>query len=715
MARTLIGELLLRIKADTREAKSVSDALKNIEAHSKSLANAPWGAGMQRTLEKLKATPREIDLVRRSWDELTRSMANNGLDKTMRKNNISAWRQATVSHLAAVRREMNRSSEAAKAFRSRMDDLKKMGLLALGGYTGAYVAQAGTREALTAASRERAVEAEAKFAGLSEGDRGKIGKRANELAVRYNLNRGDVLDMLKDSSLAMPNTDTAISMSDAQARAMISWQNLFGKEGALDGLRRFNKAMDNLNVQDPEEYTHILDTVMRAQQVIGKDVDPESIAQAVKYSRASGKIFSKDFMFNWLPLLAAETGGSDAGTATRAMYDQFIGGKATKKALAEQERLGLRKDGQLTDATGFVQNPYTWAYNNIGKILKDQGVDSETDEGKAKIAQLVSSIASNRLAADFITRALYGYKQTERAATERMPKAYGLDAADTLQQENPFAGFAAFKDAVSNLAAAVMPMETISSGLNKMANGINAFQQKLRDGDALAWGAVGAGGVAVGAGALGVGAVITSWMTAGPALNGAAAALEAAAISLGSKGGVGEVASDTAKKAAAGGGLWAIIKAGAKSAGVGGALTGATEMLTSSPGSTFDEQVRIQGERKEGLKRDLKRYFGWMVGDEEAQAANTKGIVAAHTGATVTPEVDSEKAIYQAQIAADDIRNALNVTVGPNVDLSGLDALQSKLLACVASLGQLRAGIPATVSDLSSQLNRSFSDHQLTP
>ncbi|MDQ4682651.1 hypothetical protein, partial [Stenotrophomonas maltophilia group sp. RNC7] len=78
-------------------------------------------------------------------------------------------------------------------------------------------------------------------------------------------------------------------------------------------------------------------------------------------------------------------------------------------------------------------------------------------------------------------------------------------------------------------------------------------------------------------------------------------------------------------------------------------------------------------------------------------------------------KVETQQAVSEAQAASSEIQNALNVTVGPTVDTSGLDALHSKLLACVASLGQLRAGIPATVSDLSSQLNRSFSDHQLTP
>jgi hypothetical protein len=49
-------------------------------------------------------------------------------------------------------------------------------------------------------------------------------------------------------------------------RAMLVLKGPFGKEGAINGLRVFNKAMDNMGVQDPELYTKMLDGYVRSQQ-----------------------------------------------------------------------------------------------------------------------------------------------------------------------------------------------------------------------------------------------------------------------------------------------------------------------------------------------------------------------------------------------------------------------------------------------------------------
>lgn len=134
MARTLIGELLLKVRADTKEAKSVNDALERIERNAKRLGDAPWGIGMQRQLDKLKATPRELDLIQQSWDRLIRDIKTNNLDAAMRKNRIASWRQATINDLTAVRSHMNRTHEATKKLSRSLDNLKKFGFLAAGGY-----------------------------------------------------------------------------------------------------------------------------------------------------------------------------------------------------------------------------------------------------------------------------------------------------------------------------------------------------------------------------------------------------------------------------------------------------------------------------------------------------------------------------------------------------------------------------------------------------
>ncbi len=735
MARTLIGELLLRVKADTKEAETVSKALHKIEQDSKRLNAAPWGLGMQKQLDKLKATPREFDLVLRSWERLNQGFQSRNLTDAMRKNDIAAWRQATVSHLTAVRARLNETERSAGRLHAQFENMKKFGYLMGGGYTGLYMASTGTRAALTAASQERVQQAEMKYAGLSEGERGKIDSSADKFVSKYNLNKAEVLEVLKDSSLNAIDTDTALSMADPMMKAMLVLKNLFGKEGAVDGLRAFNKAMDNMGVQDPELYTKMLDGYVRSQQVIGRDISPESYAQAIKFARAPGKAYGKDFISTWLPYMAAETGGSDAGGKIRAAFDNLATGRTPLAQLERQIELGLRQGvvrnnkgkivdpGTLTESDRFYANPLEWMDGVLKPALVKQGIDVNNS---GDMAAYVGKIVGNRLAGDMLFGALEQFDQYKRQKENRGDNAFGLKAADTIQAENPFAAFDAFKDAMSNLSAAVMPMDTISSGLNTMASVINNFQQSLRDGNPAAWGGLALGGTAVVGGPVAL-LLKAGWdlITAGTALKGSAAALDAAAAKLGAAGGM--PGGTDGKKATKGNGTWSAITAAlGKAATVGAALTTATSLLSDSPGDTFEEQVAIQAKRKDGLKRDLSRYFGWAgnrdfwLGDSSTSIRDklkidTGGTFASNREDSITPQVDGEQALQQAHSTAEDIRNALNVTVGPTVDLVGLNALQAKLQACVATLQQLKVGIPSTVADLNNQLNRSFSDHQLTP
>jgi hypothetical protein len=655
----------------------------------------------------------------------------------MRKNDIAVWRQSTVTHLTAIRAEWKRLEDSQMSATQRFREAARFGVGAFGVYGATHALARGGREALIAASNERVQQAEMKYAGLSEGERGKIDTSADKYVSKYNLNKAEVLEVLKDSSLNAINTDTALTMADPMMRAMLVLKGPFGKEGAINGLRAFNKAMDNMGVQDPELYTKMLDGYVRSQQVIGRDISPESYAQAIKFARAPGKAYGKDFISMWLPFMAGETGGSDAGGKIRAAFDNLATGRTPLEQLSLQDELGLREGvvrnkkgkivekGKLTQADRFYANPLEWMDGVLKPALEKRGVDVNN---AGDMASYVGNIVGNRLAGDMLFAAMEQFDQYKRQKENRGDNAFGLKAADTIQTENPFAAYDAFKDAMSNLSAAVMPMDTISSGLNTMASVINNFQQSLRDGNPVAWGGLALGGTAVVGGPVAM-LVKAGWdlITAGTALKGSAAALDAAAARLGASGGMPGGADD--KTPPKGKGTWSAITAAlGKAATVGAVLTTATSLLSDSPGDTFEEQASIQKNRKDGLKRDLNRYFGWMgdrdfwLGDSSTSIRDklkidTDGTFASNRASdgSFTPQVNGEQALQQARSTAEDIRNALNVTVGPTVDLAGLNALQAKLQACVATLQQLKVGIPSTVADLSNQLNRSFADHQLTP
>jgi|GEM_PF-4078651 len=731
MARTLIGELLLRVKADTKEAQTVSNALRNIEQDSKRLNSASWGMGLQRQLDKLKATPREMDLVQRSWDGLVKSFQSRNLTAAMRKNDIAVWRQSTVTHLTAVRAEWKRLEEGQTSAMRRFREAARFGAGTLGVYGATHALARGGRGALIAASNERVQQAEMKYAGLSEGERGKIDTSADKYVSKYNLNRAEVLEVLKDSSLNAINTDTALSMADPMMRAMLVLKGPFGKEGAINGLRVFNKAMDNMGVQDPELYTKMLDGYVRSQQVIGQDISPEGYAQAIKFARAPGKAYGKDFISMWLPFMAGETGGSDAGGKIRAAFDNLATGRTPLEQLSLQDELGLREGvvrnkkgkivekGKLTQADRFYANPLEWMDGVLKPALEKRGVDVNN---AGDMASYVGNIVGNRLAGDMLFAAMEQFDQYKRQKEKRGDNAYGLRAADTIQSENPFAAFDAFKDAMSNLSAAVMPMDAISSGLNTMASVINNFQQSLRDGNPAAWGGLAVGGtVAVGGPVAMLGKAGWDLITAGTALKGSAAALDAAAARFGVGGGGTPTSPTDNKKPTKGNalGVAALLYAAFEGGkilhdGADAATSGVIEAAGGQPAqlpSAWENVTTLAGMLMDAVK-DRK------PGAHDAATADGRRLQSLNDfidGPLATAPVDQTEAVAAAQQAGQDMQTALSVEGKPTIDIGPLQAALLLVRQFRSELQGLGGAVSRKAADLESQLNRSFSDHQLTP
>jgi hypothetical protein len=313
MARTLIGQLILRLRAEgLGEAKNVVTTMKDIENAARNMGRTgvgSWGVGFQKQLDGLKLARNDIDAVQRSWGTLHESMKIRNLAKALKSAEISHWKTSTLSHLAAVRAAAEATERRAIAMNRALGFGVKPLMVMGGGYTGAYMGGIMGRQALIAASNERRVQAEAKYAGLSLDERGRIDTRADELATRYRLAKSQIYDVMKEASLSMPSTDAAITVSDEMARAYLVLSNMLGPEGALAGLRQFNKALDNIERVTPEEYRYGIENFMKAQQVIGRDIDPVAFAEAIKFARAGGKVFGDEFLFQWLPMLIAESGG----------------------------------------------------------------------------------------------------------------------------------------------------------------------------------------------------------------------------------------------------------------------------------------------------------------------------------------------------------------------------------------------------------------------
>ncbi len=701
MARTLIGELILRLtdqmsgKAKTTAA-SVSKSMGDIERAAKKLSSAQWGIGFQRQMDKLKVSARDLDQVRRSWTNLQDDLQRRNLSKALRGNEITAWKTATVAHFASARMAslnyVKGVEHDQRRIRAAFGTMMKPAMVAAGGYTAAYMVGIGARQAFDSASRERRASAQAKFAGLNEGERGKINTRSQELSSKYRLRQADVMDVLREASLAMPDTDTALAVSEKMMQAYKMLSVVMGPEGAIGGLRNFNKAMDNIEKISPKEYTFALENFMKSQQVVGADMDPESFAQAIKYARTSGKVFGDDFLFKWMPMLIAESGGSDVGGQLRAFFDQMVVGRSSKAAQNAQAKYGLRgEDGRIIGQDALAENPVKWIHDTLMPLLQKGGVDTTDD---VEVARIVGQLTNNRLSGDLISRVLLSYDQYQRLVEERQKNAMGLDAANEVDSLDPYSSWAGFKSAFANLSAAIMPMETIVAGLNSMANGINSLRDALKDGNPLA--TYGLGGAAA-AGAAGGAYFITkslwSLVTAGPALMGAAEALTAAAVAQG--GG----AVPGGKVAGKGAGMWGFL---GKLSGLAGALllSGDSPKRNSSAPYVPDDSVLA--------RQETERFYAGSTprtrGRKKKPGPGTNGIPADFAGI-----------VGDSAQAGKEIQANLSPTATPNVDASQIANALSMAKQLMAVLGGIPAMAAQAGSSAEAAIRQAHTDYGVAP
>jgi len=701
MARTLVGRLQLVVEAmGLGEAKKVEGAMASIERSAKRLSSAPWGQGFERQLHKMALGAKELDAVKRSWNSLQKDIAGRGLTAALKKSEISGWKTATLGELAKVRAGMRQTEAEAKRITRALKGALRPAYVMAGGYTGAYMAGTWGREALTAASEAQRVRAEAKFSGLSGSEQSQITTRAEELSAKYRMAFSDVLDMLKETTLSMPSVEAALKVSDANARAQLVLDNA-GGNGA-QGVRAFAKSMDLLERLDPDRYISMLNGFVKMQQILGKDIDPEGYYQAVKYSRTGGKVGSDEFMSMYLPMMIAEVGGPNAGNSIRAGFDQFVVGRASKKALAAQEQYGLRKDGKLVGQDEFGANPIKWIYDTLLPELEKRGVNTED---KTELARVVGQLSSNRLSSDEIIGAILNMQQTFRYRDQRFPNAAGLSAADDVQKLNPFAAYSGFKDSLANLSDAILPMETIGAGLNRFADTINAFTRKVREGDPALLGGAGILGAGLaGVGVWKTGAAVYGLITAGTNLNIAAAALQAAAIAQGGGGVAGGAAAGAVGKTG--------VRAMLSSPWGWAALAGGAALYKFIADTTASNGKDVRGAAPrvypQGETQDRDNYHRMYGGIQFEGGFHRIGVGAA-------PRVGGVEGELEVKQSADEMKDALSFTARPSIDTSALAAVEAMVNRIVNGVKQIGSATAGAHSSIEAEMRRAHTDLGVTP
>ncbi len=548
MARTLIGTLLLRLKAEgLGEAKKVVQTLKDVENTARRMGSAgvgSWGVGFQKQLNALKLSSKDIQDVEKSWIALHESIKSRDIGKAVKRLEVSHWKTQTLAALATQKADLDKHfRDVEKKTRShmfRMADIMKAGTVAMGFYTIPYGVGLATREGLTASSERRRELFRQQMAGIPDGEQQKLFDASEATAQKYpSIPITSVMEMSRSAFTVMGDAERAAAVLDSMAASLVVLQSARGTDAAANMLVSMIRGLDNLGANKDgqigiDQVNDMIAAVSRATQV-DPDFNPGQFFEFARATKVAGPALSMDFLAR-TPVFMQDMGSGSTGNALamafRAFVLEAVGSAGGKKYLEERDRLGIRQGGKLVDSELFGSDPDQWVLKHLVPALQKDGVDLNND---TQVAAAVGKLSGNTTATGFLTRVITQREQIERWLS-MMDKAVGLEAAEDVRFEDPFVGFEAFKKAFENLSAALIPIDSINAGLNSLANGINALARIAEDNPALT--ALGIGGAAAGT-VVGAKAIYDKLgnafglNTAAVALDGSAAALTRAAIALG--------------------------------------------------------------------------------------------------------------------------------------------------------------------------------------
>lgn len=777
MARTLIGQLILKGRDEAtpemrKAAAGISAAFNQIEASQKRFAaaakfydpKATWGVGFQKQLETLKLTRSEMDRVRTSYSGLIAEMKAKGLSKALQKQEIAAWRTATVGHFAAVRAEAMSTQRAitgmSRTLRGMREWVGKAALVSMGAYTTAYLGGVAVRGGLGAWSDRRRELFRQDMAGLTTGDKAKIAARSQSLSSLYpSVGVTEGMEMGRTARNLMGSTDRGNQILDTLVKGLVVLQSSKGVDAGTSEMNKLQRGLDVLGVNAAgdmgiQQVRNVIEGAIRASQVEGRDFSVGDTFQFSRRASLAGTGFSPEFLANVAPAFIQQWGADVAGTAFQSAYKALVIGSndnASKKNLAYQKELGIRQGpgkGELVDGKLYGENPYAWAKAYLIPALEKAGVDlADSTEVAKAVGKIARAGKAQQMLAQMVTQAEQFDKNIEQ-----YQQAIGTGAADRARYEDPRVALEAFTSSWGHLAAAVGGKGSVVLGfMNGFTDVVNKLAQAVND-HPMVQGAVGYAGLAAAGGtAYLAGKSVYGLITAGTNLNVAAVELQGAAAALSTGGTAGKIGA--AGGAAAGAtGIWGAIKVGAAGTAMG-LWSALIQSLGDTPGDTYEEQVANQARYKKDLQNlfgikdrrlspgalggavqqpsssgdnnyaDFMRASGYRsaggpLGRNGPRGRSAYSALGGETGydpvpsrrpapAIPSPRPDFSDATAEAERAGQQIKDALSVTAAPHVDTSGMDAA----LAKARELRNLLNGIASRAATI----NGAYSDYGVVP
>ena len=429
-------------------------------------------------------------------------------------------------------------------------------------------------------------------------------REAMGLTRRYgNVSQTGIMELSKEirSVLKDPNEIGKVLPALTAAKSILDANDRTG--GQSENLNMLVRGSESIGAaQNPERLVRLVDSYVKAIQVMGKTINPEQIYEFDKYAKTAGARMSDRFLMTTGLSLAQEMGGSTAGNDIAQVQKAIATGfgkshqavrnmmsvgmlDASDVEMLPTGEANIKGGHKVRGADTAATDLDLWVYNSFLPQLEKHGIKTESKQ------------------LDFVMRTFTGTQAdviakliTQRGSFENHAKLYGgaegIRAADNWDSATK--GLDAFTTSLGNLLANLSsPMMAdighvlhgVSLGLDDLA----AYASKHPRQALAAAGVVTGGAVAV-AGTVGANLMNGFGLgTAATALDGSAAALTTAAEALTGSAvakGAGGVVGTAEGVAAGAAGLSAGMLAAAAAAGAAAAGLTIVGLNKATPDST---------------------------------------------------------------------------------------------------------------------------------
>ena len=719
MARTFIGELVLKLrdemsgKAKTAAA-SLDTSVDRIQRAARQLNKTTWGGQFEERLRKLGTSAGDIDKLRVAWDSLHTSMTSRNLSKAMQTMEKSNFKTAAISHFAEIASRADEADKAVGKFHSRWKTVVA-DIAAYGGVSAlVYGGINALRGGINANAEYQRELWRQEGANLSTTDRTRIASRADMLTTQYpSAGIVDVLEMARAARNMMGTTERGLAILPDLVKGLVALQSAKGVDAAPEELSRLLRAIDNagknsegdLGIKDTRE---IIAGLIRAAQIEGNELNVGDMWTFMRRAKIAGPGFSTEFLANIAPALIQDMTSPSAGTALSSAFQAFVIGSnavASKKNIAEQRRIGIRKNGKLVNSQLMGENPYEWAKQVLLPALEKDGVDINNDTA---LAEAIGQLSRNTPATSMLIKMLQQREQIDKTIG-LYRNAMGLDAADQAMAKDPFVAWKGFVESWRELATAIQGMPEAVGILNSLTSGLQSFATALRNNDGGAQALLAGAGLGGLIGAYKMATMVYGLITAGTNLNAAAVSLELAAAKL-AGGSVADVAG-TKKGPGFLAGVLGFL-------GTAGAITAAGLTSGDDPHNTYSNASAEERQRM----RDRARRAASGQSDLEHNAMEAGSLRRLMESVTTpynpnTPGLSGlfDQPVSEAKNAGQEIESALSVQATPIVNVAQLEravALAKELKGVLSTVG---TAVSSATSQVTNAMNRNFADHGVKP